>query len=102
MTSSNREKTLLIEALIREASDVDLICYLARTEGRAVVQDLMECIADAHSMSEENIFHNLQVVLKKKREASAHPMSQALRRLTTVQPQPRAAKPLANGTAAVH
>lgn len=101
MTSSNREKTLLIEALIREASDVDLICYLARTQGPAVVQDLLECIADAHALSEEDLFHNLQVVLKKKREASADPTAKALHRLTAVQPE-RAPKPLSNGTAAVH
>lgn len=101
MAPANREKKLLIEALVREASDVDLICYLARVGGPSVVQDLLECIADAHSMSEEDIFHNLQVVLKTKREAASHPMAKALHRLTSAPPKP-APKPLTNGTAAVH
>ena len=59
MTASAREKTLLIEALIGEASDVDLIWHLARTDGLTAVQDLLECIADAHALPEEDLFHNL-------------------------------------------
>ena len=101
MAPSNRQRKLLIEALIREASDVDLICYLARTEGPSVVQDLLECIADAHALSEEDLFYNLQVVLQKKREASARPMAKAPHRLTAIQPDPTP-KPLTNGIAAVH
>ena len=100
MAPPNRERTLLIEALIREASDVDLICYLARTGGPSVVQDLLEAIADAHSLSEDDLFFNLQLVLEKKREAAAHPMAKALHRLTAAPPD-RVAKPLTNG-AAVH
>ena len=61
MTGSNRERQLLIESLIREASDVDLICYLARTEGPSVVQELLEAVADAHALSEEDLLFNLQV-----------------------------------------
>lgn len=81
MVIPTSDKETLLQRLITEASDVDLICYLVRTEGSAVVQDLLECIADGRLLSIRDIVHNLDVVRKKKAEAHGHPMFPALHRL---------------------
>jgi hypothetical protein len=81
MATPDQEKRILLKMLIAEAGDVDLICYLARTEGPEVVRDLLESIADAHALPAEDVLHSLRIVREKKMEASGHPVFAALHRL---------------------
>jgi hypothetical protein len=79
--SAITDKQTLVQMLIDEASDVDLVCYLAHSGGAASLQDLLECIRDAESLPVDDLLHNIAIVRKKKVEASACPMSRIFRRL---------------------
>lgn len=82
------EKNSLIEALLDEASDVDLVCYLARSGGDAALKDLLECMRDAESLSTDDLRHNLDVVRQKTAEAHACPMHRVFRRLMKAETMP--------------
>ena len=47
------EKQVLVQTLVDEASDIDLVCYLARSGGETALKDLLECIRDAEGLSLE-------------------------------------------------
>jgi hypothetical protein len=81
MTVAADEKTFLIQTLLDEASDVDLVCYLAHSGGATAMKDLLESVRDADSLSNEDLMHNIGVVRQKKNEARACPMHRVFRRL---------------------
>ena len=81
MTAAADEKTFLIQTLLDEASDVDLVCYLAHSGGATAMKDLLESVRDADSLSNEDLMHNIGVVRQKKDEARACPMHRVFRRL---------------------
>jgi hypothetical protein len=88
MNAVMREKKSLVRTLIDEASDVDLVCYLARSGGETALKDLLECVRDAEGLSKEDLLHNISVVRQKKTEAYACPMYRVLRRLIRSDPMP--------------
>lgn len=75
------EKRSLVRTLVEEASDVDFICYLARSGGEAALKDLLECIRDAECLSTNDIAYNIKIVRKKKIEAHQCPMRFVFQRL---------------------
>lgn len=81
MTAASTETNSLITQLIDEASDVDLVCYLAHSGGPDLLKDLFECIRDARSLSVDDLLYNIDILQQKKVEASLHPMGRVVRRL---------------------
>jgi hypothetical protein len=75
------EKQALVQALIDQASDVDLVCYLARSGGESALKDLFECIRDAECLSTNDLLYNIGVIRQKKSEAYACPMRRVFQRL---------------------
>jgi hypothetical protein len=75
------EQKALVQTLVDEASDVDLVCYLAHSGGEIALKDFLECIRDAETLSIDDLLHNIGVVRQKKTEAYACPMHRVFRRL---------------------
>jgi hypothetical protein len=75
------DKNALVQVLLDEASDADLMFYLARADGLHALKDLLECIRDAEQLSIEDLWYNIGVVRKKKRDARMCPMNRVFRRL---------------------
>ena len=80
--SGTLEKRVLVQTLLDEASDVDLVCYLAHSGGETALKDLLECIRDAEWLRVEDLLHNIDIVRQKKSEAQVSPMHRVFRRLT--------------------
>ena len=76
------EKQVLVQTLVDEASDVDLVCYLARSGGDTALKDLFECIRDAESLPISDLLYNIDVIRQKKSEAYVCPMRRVFQRLT--------------------
>ena len=74
------EKQALVQTLVDEASDVDLVCYLARCGGEAALKDL-ESIRDAECLPIRDLLYNISVVRQKKSEAYVCPMRRVFQRL---------------------
>lgn len=81
MSAPSNDRELLIDTLVEEASDVDLVCYLAHSGGRELLKDLFECIRDAKALSKEDLLYNIGMLKQKKVEAHQSPMQPVLRRL---------------------
>jgi hypothetical protein len=81
MNMATERQKALVQTLLEEASDVDLVCYLARSGGETALKDLLECVRDAESLSTDDLLHNIGVVRQKKIEAHACPMHRVFRRL---------------------
>jgi hypothetical protein len=81
MTAAAEQKKTLVQTLVDEASDVDLVCYLARSGGEIALKDLLECVRDAERLSVDDLLYNISVVRTKKTEAYACPMHRVFRRL---------------------
>ncbi len=81
MNTAAEERKRLIETLIDEASDVDLVCYLAHSGGATLVKDFLQCIRDVEFLSVDDLLHNIAIVRQKKSEASADPLYQVFHRL---------------------
>ena len=75
------EKQALVQTLVDEASDVDLVCYLARSGGETALKDLLECIRDAECLPISDLLYNIGVVRQKKNEAYVCPMHRVFQRL---------------------
>jgi hypothetical protein len=75
------ERRSLIKMLIDEASDVDLVCYLARSGGGAALRDLLECVCDAEALPIDDLLYNVDVLRRKKSEAYLCPMRRVFQRL---------------------
>jgi hypothetical protein len=75
------ERKRLIETLVDEASDVDLVCYLAHSGGATLLKDFLECIVDAEFLSVDDLLHNIGIVRQKKSEAFDDPLYQVFQRL---------------------
>jgi hypothetical protein len=71
----------LVQMLLDEASDAELIFYLARSDGPRALKDLLECIRDAEQLSIDDLWYNIGIVREKKREAQLCPMNRVFRRL---------------------
>jgi len=79
--SGATEKQALVQTLVDEASDVDFVCYLARSGGETALKDLLECIRDAECLSMRDLLYNIGMVRQKKSEAYACPMRRVFQRL---------------------
>ena len=100
MSAATNEKALLVQTLVDEASDVDLVCYLAHSGGMPALKDLLECVRDADGLSVEDLHYNVSLVRQKKSEALECPMYRVFRRLMRSDaPLPViAGMPLGNGS----
>ncbi len=49
------ERKCLIETLIDEASDVDLVCYLAHSGGATLLKDFLQCVRDAEFLPVDDL-----------------------------------------------
>jgi hypothetical protein len=76
------EKQVLVQTLVDEASDIDLVCYLARSGGETALKDLLECIRDAEGLSLDDLLYNIDLIRRKKNEAYGSPMRRVFQRLT--------------------
>lgn len=81
MNAASAGKQSLIQTLLDEASDVDLVCYLAHSGGSELLKELFECLRDAEGLSEEDLSYNVDLLRQKKIEAHANPMRPVIRRL---------------------
>lgn len=72
MSAAAVDRNALVQILLDEASDADLIHAL---------KDLLECIRDPEQLSIEDLWYNIGVVRKKKRDAQMCPMNRVFRRL---------------------
>jgi hypothetical protein len=81
VSAATSEKASLVQALVDEASDVDLVCYLAHSGGTTALKDLLECVRDADDLSVEDLHYNVSLVRQKKSEALECPMYRVFRRL---------------------
>jgi hypothetical protein len=90
MNEATKEMKSLVQTLVDEASDVDLVCYIARSGGSAALKDLLECVLSAESLSADDLLHNICVVRQKKSEMLAWPLHHVFRRLMrpSVNPTP--------------
>lgn len=88
MNAATDEKTSLIQTLVDEASDLDLVCYLAHSGGATALKDLLECIRDADALSTEDLLYNIGVVKQKKNEACGCAMHRVFRRLMRLETVP--------------
>jgi hypothetical protein len=75
------ERMTLVQTIINEASNIDLLFYLARTDGEAAVRDLMECIRDVEKLDVTDLLYNISVLRQKKAEAHGCHMVPVFRRL---------------------
>jgi hypothetical protein len=81
VNTAAEERKRLIGTLIDEASDVDLVCYLAHSGGATLLKDFLQCIRDAEVLPVDDLLHNIAIVRRKKREAFADPLYQVFHRL---------------------
>jgi hypothetical protein len=81
VNTAAEERKRLIDTLIDEASDVDLVCYLAHSGGASLLKDFLQCIRDAEFLSVDDLLHNIGTVRQKKSEALADPLYQVFHRL---------------------
>ena len=81
MNTAAEERKRLIETLIDEASDVDLVCYLAHSGGPALLKDFLQSIRDAEFLSVDDLLHNIAILRQKKSEALGDPLYQVFHRL---------------------
>lgn len=81
MSTAEDRRASLVRLLLDEASDVDLVCYLARSGGDALLRDLLESIRDIEFLSTEDLLYNINLLREKKAEASSYPMHSVFQRL---------------------
>ena len=81
MRAGDDQRAALVRLLLDEVSDVDLVCYLARSGGDALLRDLFESVRDAEFLSVEDLLYNIRMVRQKKAEASSYPMLPVFQRL---------------------
>jgi hypothetical protein len=101
MSAAAADRDALVQILLDEASDADLIFYLARSDGVHALKDLLECIRDAEQLSIEDLWYNIGVVRKKKRNAQMYPMNRVFRRLMGSDAVP-VAESIASDTSSLH
>lgn len=81
MSAGDDQRSALVRVLLDEVSDVDLVCYLARSGGDALLRDLFESVRDAEFLSVDDLLFNIKLVRQKKQEASSYPMLPVFQRL---------------------
>jgi hypothetical protein len=96
MSTAEDQRAALVRLLLDEVSDVDLVCYLARSGGDALLRDLFESVRDVAFLSADDLLYNIKLLRQKKAEASSYPMHPVFQRL--MNPPDRQSAIAINGT----